>query len=502
MTSDTAFSSVDETNVHPTTRHFDVAPLEDDEDHPMMLSSSNSIDDQQSSSTKTNVETLDDKSFSKLYDDWLELDAELRLFEPKHKEYVGKLDEVESLKAKYRMEYDKYKKKLDQIQNDIKELKKTYSKKDQTTKKDVLNSSPTNLKSSQSTADLEKRKSLSMSSTITSRPLTSVSSSPSLYKIVQTLSSLERLNLISEQVNTNVLYLSRVADTLPRKDPYLKVILGGVDVSILNKADKWTYKQEYETFKFIVTCISLVSSFVIWALTSRYRAFDALFHFLLVWYYCTLTIRESILVVNGSHINPWWRAHHFVATVATGILLTWPESASYHAFRTQFFVFSFYLSFVQVLQFYYQRGCLYRLRALGETHDMEITIEGFHRWMFRGLSFLVPFLLVGYLFQLYNAYALWQLAHVSTTHEWQVMVLAIIFFVLFLGNILTTLSVLREKLREKPPPTLLKEKYQSLKTFLSTNYHRRTRSIHQYGHRGEKERPNKDNNIHITSKQD
>ena len=37
----------------------------------------------------------------------------------------------------------------------------------------------------------------------------------------------------------------------------------------------------------------------------------------------------------------------------------------------------------QGLQFYYQRGCLYRLRALGETHDMDVTIEGFHRWMFR-----------------------------------------------------------------------------------------------------------------------
>jgi TMPIT-like protein len=71
----------------------------------------------------------------------------------------------------------------------------------------------------------------------------------------------------------------------------------------LNKADKWTYKQEYEKFKFIVTCIALVSSLVIWSLTSRYRAFDALFHFLLVWYYCTLTIRESILIVNGSNIN-------------------------------------------------------------------------------------------------------------------------------------------------------------------------------------------------------
>lgn len=30
------------------------------------------------------------------------------------------------------------------------------------------------------------------------------------------------------------------------------------------------------------------------------RVMDAVFNFLLVWYYCTLTIRESILISNGS----------------------------------------------------------------------------------------------------------------------------------------------------------------------------------------------------------
>ena len=175
---------------------------------------------------------------------------------------------------------------------------------DEVIKKDLSISNQMNLKNSQSNTNLEGRhSSLVTSPLLSTHPLTSVNSSPSFDKIVATLSSLERLNLISEQVNTNSLYLSRVSDTLPRKDPYLKVILGGVDVSILNKADKWTYKQEYEKFKFIVTSISLVSSLLIWSLTSRYRAFDALFQFLLVWYYCTLTIRESILIVNGSNIN-------------------------------------------------------------------------------------------------------------------------------------------------------------------------------------------------------
>jgi len=30
--------------------------------------------------------------------------------------------------------------------------------------------------------------------------------------------------------------------------------------------------------------------------------------------------------------------------------------------------------FVQLLQYYYQKGCLYRLRALGEKADMDTTV--------------------------------------------------------------------------------------------------------------------------------
>ncbi|CAF1420009.1 unnamed protein product [Adineta ricciae] len=479
MTSDTMFNIENDEK-----RHFDLVNSggeDDDEGHPTSLSSTSSSDETQRI-IKNTIETFEDKKLNRLYDEWLALDGEIRAFEPKHKEYVEKLNIVESLKTQYRQEFNKYNKKIKQLQHDVAQLRKSYAKKEEATKKSTPNPTLRTRKNSLSTSNLALNRNASFVNSPTLahlRPLVAVNSSPSLDKLVDTLSSAERLNLISQQLETNQLYLSRISDTLPRKDPYLKVILGGVDVSILNKSDKWTYKQEYEKFKFIITCISLVSSLVIWSLTSRYRAFDALFHFLLVWYYCTLTIRESILIANGSNINPWWRAHHFIATVATGILLTWPDSESYQAFRTQFFVFSFYLSFVQGLQFYYQRGCLYRLRALGETHDMDITIEGFHRWMFRGLSFLVPFLLFGYLFQLYNAYSLWQLAHLASTHEWQVYVLSIIFFVLFLGNICTTLSVLRDKLREKTRPILLKQKYQSLKTFLSTNYHRRTRSYQQ-----------------------
>ena len=103
---------------------------------------------------------------------------------------------------------------------------------------------------------------------------------------------------------------------------------------------------------------------------------------------------------------------------------------------------------VQYLQFRYQRGVLYRLKALGERHNMDITIEGFHSWMWRGLSFLLPFLFVGYFFQLYNAYTLYTLVwHPEAT--WHVPVLSLMFFVLFLGNITTTIMVIPQKLQDR-----------------------------------------------------
>lgn len=121
---------------------------------------------------------------------------------------------------------------------------------------------------------------------------------------------------------------------------------------------------------------------------------------------------------------------------------------------------------VQYLQFWYQRGVLYRLKALGERHNMDITIEGFHFWMWRGLSFLLPFLFFGYVFQLYNAYVLYKLSF-SATSTWHVIffmfligtviyviifkvpVLSLMFFFLFIGNTATTIMVIPDKVKEK-----------------------------------------------------
>jgi len=241
--------------------------------------------------------------------------------------------------------------------------------------------------------------------------------------------------------------LTQMEQVLPKESgKYLKIILGTVNVSILDKKLRYDYKDQYEHFKLIVNIIGVAIAGI--NLYFQHRVLDLVFMFLIVWYYCTLTIRESILKVNGSRIRGWWRAHHFISTIVGGVLLVWPDGECYQSFRDQFMQFNVYLGFVQYLQFTYQKGCLYRLRSLGERNDMDITIDGFHSWMWKGMSFLLPFLYIGYIWQLYNAYTLYYLINAPGA-TWQIPVLFILFSILGVGNFITTSWTIPAKIRER-----------------------------------------------------
>lgn len=255
------------------------------------------------------------------------------------------------------------------------------------------------------------------------------------------------LDELKKKINDKMLLLREMDDVLPHENSiYLKIVLGSVNVSLLSKRDKCKYKQDYEHFKLYVTVIIFIFALVLWFFLN-YRVTDAIFQFLLVWYYCTLTVREHILKMNGSRIKGWWITHHFISTACAGLFLIWPDGFSYLYFRPQYIIFSIFLTIVQFTQFYYQTGSLYRLRALGERSYMDITVDGFQSSMWKGLTFMIPLLVVVYLFQLYNAYTLVRLSMHPLCSEWQVFVLAITFFVLFFGNTSTIAYVISQKLQ-------------------------------------------------------
>uniref|UniRef100_A0ABM5F2K3 Transmembrane protein 120B isoform X2 n=1 Tax=Pogona vitticeps TaxID=103695 RepID=A0ABM5F2K3_9SAUR len=234
------------------------------------------------------------------------------------------------------------------------------------------------------------------------------------------LKELELVEQINHQIKERQNVFFDMEAYLPKKNGlYLNLVLGNVNVTLLNNQAKFAYKDEYEKFKLYLTIILFLGA-VACRFVLHYRVTDEVFNFLLVWYYCTLTIRESILISNGSRIKGWWVSHHYVSTFLSGVMLTWPEGLIYQMFRNQFLAFSIFQSCVQFLQYYYQSGCLYRLRALGERNHLDLTVEGFQSWMWRGLTFLLPFLFFGHFWQLYNAITLFELSRHEKCKEWQV----------------------------------------------------------------------------------
>ncbi|KFV61778.1 Transmembrane protein 120A, partial [Dryobates pubescens] len=207
----------------------------------------------------------------------------------------------------------------------------------------------------------------------------------------------------------------------------------------------FAYKDEYEKFKLYLTIILLIVSFSCRFLFNS-RVTDAVFNFLLVWYYCTLTIRESILINNGSKIKGWWVFHHYVSTFLSGVLLTWPDGLMYQMFRNQFLSFSMYQrqSPAQI-----QAGGWPQAALLGGSRRPSCLAEGFQSWMWRGLTFLLPFLFFGHFWQLYNALTLFNMLQHPECKEWQVLMCGLSFLILFLGNFFTTLRVVHQKLQDK-----------------------------------------------------
>eukprot|EP00003_Mantamonas_plastica_P028438 TRINITY_DN6446_c0_g1_i8.p1 TRINITY_DN6446_c0_g1~~TRINITY_DN6446_c0_g1_i8.p1 ORF type:complete len:210 (+),score=65.71 TRINITY_DN6446_c0_g1_i8:532-1161(+) len=172
-------------------------------------------------------------------------------------------------------------------------------------------------------------------------------------------------------------------------------------------------------------------------------------HLLLLYYYATLTLREGILVANGSNIKGWWIMHHYLSIAVSTTLLTWPNSDSYDAFLPLFILYGSYLCVVQILQYRYQIARLYQLRALEKANSMDVTNAetAQFRWS-ESMAFLLPFLYIGQFLQLYISYFMFNLWSESVTEkgvEWQVIIIGGLFGVLGMGNLVTTTIVLSNK---------------------------------------------------------
>ena len=227
---------------------------------------------------------------------------------------------------------------------------------------------------------------------------------------------------------------------------FLTRVLGTANF-IMHSKHRLQYKAEYENFKLRMTILHsvlCVVSLFIWPSLLM----DTLLNFLLLYYYCAVTIREHILLVNGSNIREWWLVHHHLSIILSAVLLMWSSSSNmaFQAFRVQFYYFSICIGVVQLLQFLYQMERLYTLRALSKVGPMDVTTDA-ASVPIRGLAFLLPFLVAVQLFQIYNGYTLFCLTRTPEGHDsWKAWICSGLFVFLGLGNLVTTLWVYFEKI--------------------------------------------------------
>jgi len=243
-------------------------------------------------------------------------------------------------------------------------------------------------------------------------------------------------------ISSNKREIKEMVNYLPKQNNMLLTLfLGDFNVVLSGKEEKLKYTRQYEKFKlwFIFGQLFLSSINI---LLGPSRITEGLLQFYLVWFYCNLTMKESILVANGSDIKLWWLVQHYLDIVLYAVMLVRSDGE----FSLQFSLYIFYMSGTQILQFYYQSGSLYKLRALGRAEQMEVSAEGPRVKTFADLRFLFPFLFGVYIFQLYNSYRLMYLVDGARDDEkWEVALCALLFLAIALGNLYTIVKVIVRK---------------------------------------------------------
>lgn len=224
------------------------------------------------------------------------------------------------------------------------------------------------------------------------------------------------LQLEAEELEAGLKYVERIRP-VTRIPLLLKLSLGEACFVLPDTRQRLKYKTEYENFKLQATIVHLVLSLLQLVLIkgklniTHYHHFtlqritgmhvkstllDMMTNFLLLYAYSTITVREHILLVNGSNIRAWWIIHHILCIFLSGTLLIWPASQAYHASRTLLITFSIYIAAVQAMQYRYQMSRLYVLRSLSKVGPMDTTTESAQVHVKNNLAFLMPFLILGF----------------------------------------------------------------------------------------------------------
>ena len=204
---------------------------------------------------------------------------------------------------------------------------------------------------------------------------------------------------------------------------------------LLTPTDRLAFKTSYENFKIITTLVHLCVSFVGIFFLQRSNLYDGFIPLYTAVVYWIILGREAVLKMNGSNIRGWWFAHHILSMLLSTMMIIWDKNSPeyFSQIRSSLFLFYFYIGAVQILQYRYQMNRLYALRSLSRVDPMETTNELAQNLIHHNLLFLLPFLSIAYAFEFYLAHLFWIHTNGPAT-----LTISLLYFILALGNTLTT----------------------------------------------------------------
>lgn len=114
----------------------------------------------------------------------------------------------------------------------------------------------------------------------------------------------------------------------------------------------------------------------------------------MIYFYMAMASRESVLLMNGSHIRSWWIWHHYVSAVVCIVTLALPvDSVSVQTFVEDWLMWSMFQAALMLAQNWYQRKRMYARIALGKDSALDV-VGGESSGMQGQLLMLLPFLFI------------------------------------------------------------------------------------------------------------
>ncbi|CAG9461703.1 unnamed protein product [Pedinophyceae sp. YPF-701] len=171
----------------------------------------------------------------------------------------------------------------------------------------------------------------------------------------------------------------------------LTTMLGAkTNVMSVSKEESLAIKEEYHSFRDRSASIMTLFAALLLYLWHRATTSDPsetglpsftpvvmtltqIFEVWLAFFYTAIAARENVLVVNGSHIRPWWILHHYISLFAVIVIITLPiDSTATVSFTGPFLLLMLIQGLVMMMQNRYQRKRMYARVAVGKSGAMDV----------------------------------------------------------------------------------------------------------------------------------